>query len=422
MNIKRKIAVAITSSALIFNAFASTAFASTTLVISGNGADSNNDAQVNVTHETSVVQSNNAQVDNQVTANADTGNNTAKDNTGGDVSVTTGDVDTTVNVSNALNSNTATVDCCPTGNTTVEVSSNGADSKNTADVGLKSSTEVYQTNNADVTNKINTDSNTGYNKANDNTGGDTSINTGDVTTSVTVSTAANANSATVGGGGKGGTLSAIIHGNGADSTNKIDLDFANTALLVQDNNADVNNKVEVDSNTGHNRAEDNTGGDVTVDTGNVDATVGIDNLVNFNAADISCGCLLDDVLAKVWGNGADSRNDLKANIDAGQQVFQSNCGDGGIESLIWTRRNCGVDNKVNLDSSTGYNNGEDNTQGSGNDPTINTGDATHDVTIDNTGNANVLGPNAGLHLPGLGFDLNLTLNLSDLLAWFTGHA
>src|SRR3989338_3997974 len=94
---KRKLATAIATGALLLNAFAPLAFASTTIQISGNGVGSNNYANVTQTSTTTVKQSNNASVTNNVDAYADTGDNSAKWNTGGDVTVNTGNA--TVNTS-----------------------------------------------------------------------------------------------------------------------------------------------------------------------------------------------------------------------------------------------------------------------------------------------------------------------------------
>ena len=110
-NLQKKIATFIASGALLVNT-ALPVLAGTTIEISGNGTDSDNDATISFGQSTTVVQSNTADVYNQVDAEADTGDNTANDNTGGEVSVETGDDDVNVKVGNTLNSNSAEVDCC----------------------------------------------------------------------------------------------------------------------------------------------------------------------------------------------------------------------------------------------------------------------------------------------------------------------
>src|SRR3989344_8395381 len=86
-------------------------FAQTTIVISDNGAGSNNAALVDQSSVTTVTQSNQAYVTNDVEAEAETGGNKAKFNTGGDVTISTGDATTTAVVTNELNSNVAEVEC-----------------------------------------------------------------------------------------------------------------------------------------------------------------------------------------------------------------------------------------------------------------------------------------------------------------------
>src|SRR3989344_8871866 len=134
-----------------------TPISATTLEISGNGSGSDNDIKLDVDQTTVVEQNNYADVYNKIEAEAETGDNDANDNTGGDVSIETGDADTEVKVENTLNSNTASVDCCPTTDVDVLVSGNGSDSDNTVKLdvndGEKDGTFIYQTNYADVTNK-----------------------------------------------------------------------------------------------------------------------------------------------------------------------------------------------------------------------------------------------------------------------------
>ena len=81
--------------------------------------------------------------------------------------------------------------------TTIILSGNGTGSGNTATVAVTQSTFVTQSNNADVTNVVNADADTGGNKASDNTGGDVSIKTGDSDVTVDIKNTLNQNSASV---------------------------------------------------------------------------------------------------------------------------------------------------------------------------------------------------------------------------------
>ena len=150
MDYKRKIGTAIATGALLLNAFAPLAFAETTITINGNGSGSNNDANVSLNQETKVEQKNDAQVNNDVEVNADTGDNDANNNTGGDVSIDTGNAEGNVNVTNSLNANSASVDCCNTGDSTVKISGNGSNSDNNVNLDMDNKTEVKQDNKAKV--------------------------------------------------------------------------------------------------------------------------------------------------------------------------------------------------------------------------------------------------------------------------------
>lgn len=396
---------------------ATPALAGNTIEISGNGTDSDNKAVVNQNNNTTVTQSNVADINNNVNVNSNTGNNKASDNTGGNVKVDTGDATSTVKVNNAANGNAASVDCCAnSGDTDVLIKGNGKDSDNNVYLNQNSNTNVTQQNYADVKNDIKVNSNTGNNDAEDNTGADVTIETGDADTTVKASTKANANWARIGGSSDGGSLTARIIGNGKDSDNKIDIDLDNSVELTQWNEADIENDVDVNSKTGHNDANDNTGGDVVIETGDADTDVTVDNMVNFNAADVDCGCLMDDVLAKISENGKDSDNNIYANYGGTTAATQGNIFDcAGRESCA----------DVEVGSNTGDNEAEDNTGevDADSDPRIETGDADTEVKVNNTANGNAYGVDLGdLDLPNFGglhlsltFDLDFLEDLFDLL-------
>lgn len=404
-----KITTAFATGAVLLNALAPLTFAQTSLVISGNGTDSASTATVSTTNTTTVVQDNNANINNTVNVNSDTGNNSASDNTGGNVEIETGDATTDVTVTNMVNNNSATVDaCCDSGDTEVLISGNGSDSANDVVLNRNNTVTLSQENDAHVNNHVDVDADTGDNDADDNTGGDVEITTGDVDTTIKLSTVANANSATIGGGnGNGGTLSAWITGNGTDSDNDIDLDLANYVTLVQDNNANVDNHVDVDGDTGNNDADDNTGGEVYITTGDADATVEVDNMVNFNGADVdACGCL-GDLEAKISGNGSDSDSTIGFDADNTLTAFQTNQAD--------------LDNDVDVDGDTGDNDADDNTGevDADSDPSVTTGDTDTTVELQNAGNSNSFGQDFSDLLEELDFDFEF--DFSGLLSLFMGH-
>ncbi len=333
-NFKTRLTTAIATGSVLLHALAPVTFAQTTIVISGNGAGSDNSVNVTRNMTTTVNQTNYAVVSNDVEADANTGDNDANFNTGGNVTVSTGNANVTANVSNNLNKNVAQVDCCvAAGNTDVTVSGNGAFSDNTVNLTQNSTTTLRQNNYADVDNDVDADADTGDNSAGFNTGdGDVTIHTGNATVNTTVNTSANVNWAQVGGNQGGtGNVSLRILDNGAGSDNNITAKLSNTTNLDQNNYADVENDVEADANTGDNDANFNTGdGDVVVDTGNAEVNATIDNMVNFNAADVNCGCVFGGLLAKIAGNGADpewfsnDENTIKVTLTGLQNYDQGN--------------------------------------------------------------------------------------------------
>lgn len=404
MNTK-KLATAIATSALLLNAMAPAfAFADTTIEVSGNGSYSDNDAKVEQKSSTTVVQNNVANVSNNVSGKASTGGNDANDNTGGDVTVITGNAKSEADVSNTLNSNSADVaNCNCEGDTKVLISGNGSYSDNYVKVKDSNTTGVFQNNVANVENNVETKASTGYNDANRNTGGDTTIITGNAKAKAIVSTVANANEASIGGGnGNGGSLQAIISGNGSYSDNDIRIYTKNDTALKQDNLANIGNWVEAKAKTGSNDANDNTGGDVTISTGDALAVADVDNMVNFNAADLDCGCLTD-VKVKVDGNGYESDNDIKVKLSDDKELFQANI--DSTKNEVDAKAKTG-DNEINrstgdVDHST--------------DPVIVTGDAETHQNVDNTGNSNVIGSGSGFHMPEMNVDVDL--DFSMFWAW-----
>ncbi len=405
-NFKKKLITGIATGAILLNALTPLAFADTTIEISENGSSSDNTANVNTESTTTVVQNNTANVSNNVDANATTGGNDANDNTGGDVVISTGDADTSVDVSTAVNANQADVDQCNCDNDAdVLISGNGYNSDN--DVKLKTSNDVsvFQDNTAKISNDIDANAKTGNNDANRNTGGDVLVFTGDAQSSVNVDNKANANIAKVGGNGDGSDMDLRIIGNGSNSDNDIRVEAHQSVLLVQNNDAYVYNNIDAKAKTGGNDANDNTGGDVIIDTGDAKAWVEVDNMVNFNAADVDCGCL-SDVLAKIHGNGSNSDNDIKAKIEKDLSAFQDNASD--------------LYNYVDAKAKTGHNDAKRNTGPvDGIDPVeILTGDSTSWTDVNNSGNVNIFGPSIDWwdFVDGLDLDFDFHFDLSLLLS------
>lgn len=434
-NLQRKVMTALTAGSVLVYSVAPV-FGSTSLIISGNGSDSNNETQVQMTSQTTVVQNNNTSVKNDVDVESNTGDNKANDNTGGDVLIETGDSDVKVEVGNQLNSNVADVESCDCEtDTEVIIQGNGTGSDNDAALAQLSGTQVFQTNTARVDNDVDVDANTGKNEAEDNTGGSVVIDTGDSDVVVKTYTMANANSARIMGEGDGSSVKLWIAENGSDSDNDIELLLERYALITQENLTSIENDIDVDSNTGKNDIDDSTGGIVAVLTGDSDIEAWVENMAGFNAADLGCDCMLEDILAKIWGNGTDTENRIAAKLDAVRDVFQDNvCGYGympkpGEYSLFGSNHHRGApcfDNDLDLEGQTGENELEDNTGSvEYGDPVVDTGDSDVTVKVENAGGSNTFG---SFELPEewewpdlSGMSLSISFDMSDLLAYLMDH-
>lgn len=165
-----------------------------------------------------------------------------------------------------------------------------------------------------------------------------------------------------------------ISGNGAGSYNKIKVSQSSSSTLVQSNKAKYNNTVVVSTSTGGNKANKNTGGDVTVTTGDASSVVDITNTANINNAvhegGCGCGCLTPLDIA-ISGNGAHSWNTVS---------YWSHCSDVTSQ---WN--SAYISNGVVTSNSTGGNSSNANTGGS---VEVSTGGSSSEVTITNTANSN----------------------------------
>lgn len=80
----------------------------------------------------------------------------------------------------------------------------------------------------------------------------------------------------------GPTISCVISGNGSDSWNWCKIKKKSVTIIYQSNWAKVTNSVFAVASSGGNSANDNTGGSVSVDSGNASVTVTITNTLNQN--------------------------------------------------------------------------------------------------------------------------------------------
>lgn len=170
--------------------------------------------------------------------------------------------------------------------------------------------------------------------------------------------------------------SAEIVDNGADSTNIIKLSSECVSTVYQYNKTKANTTVYSSANSGVNTASGNTGGDVTIDTGQATSSVGVAVTGGDNTATAPncCECA-DSLTAKVEGNGVDSFNKVKSwesNVTISEQK---------TKTFAWT--------SVLSKAKSGKNKAKWNTGGL---VEVKTDDATSSVGVSVSGGGNTLNP------------------------------
>jgi hypothetical protein len=152
--------------------------------------------------------------------------------------------------------------------TNLEIWGNGAKSDNTLKLTKEDETTVTQSNNSTVSINVSAKSDTGGNKANGNTGGDTSVKTGDATTTVAVAVVGGVNAASIQNCACGDENTSVkVTNNGKKTKNKADIKDTKKTTAVQASNTSVSADVKAKAKTGKNKANGNTSGAAEVETG-----------------------------------------------------------------------------------------------------------------------------------------------------------
>jgi hypothetical protein len=240
--------------------------ADVTVANEGNGDSSDNDAHLDKINNTALFQTNDAAVDNAVEVDANTGNNDANSNTGGDVAVSTGDALVgPLLIGNSLNSNQAALGSQAGhgngGAVTLANIGNGVDTNNDTTAYFEDNTAALQNNSAWVGNYVGVTTNTGDNDANRNTNGDVYIDTGKSAVAAILDTRANFNAASLDNCGCVQVDDVLVknYGNGDSADSDAHLDRVNSTEAFQNNWSDIVNYGEIEDNTGNNEASSNTG-------------------------------------------------------------------------------------------------------------------------------------------------------------------
>lgn len=256
------------------------------IVVEGNNTGSENSVTIEANQTQNVNQSNSAEVQNNVTADLDTGNNTIEDATNGNSTISTGDAQLTTTIATQANFSSAQKDCCATGSTNANISGNNSASSNSVSFNNSSQTNININQNAKVTNSVNANINTGKNSIKDTTG-TSLIKTGDIKGKAEVVNGP-INMTEVSFGESDPVTFLTINNNNSETVNNIKIEDRKSSSTEIDNFADINNFLNVLANTGENKIEDNNG-DTSIVTGDVYFSLFVKNgPINTNLTYISC--------------------------------------------------------------------------------------------------------------------------------------
>ncbi|MCS7092052.1 MAG: hypothetical protein NZM26_01725, partial [Patescibacteria group bacterium] len=381
--------------------------------INSDSATSDNSSSPAENQQSSSVSPKSSVVDNSTGGQNSDGNS-------GKTDLKTGNATNSVTGAVVANSNLSAV---PTGlaggGSAVVNEGNGSGSANNGAFVSEHNSNTIQDNKAVVINSVSQDTKTGGNSASKNVG-DVNIKTGNANTTGTIITSVNTNvdgvvvaefnveddhigdivldfgnacivnCSTLGGG------NVANHQNGANSSNNALLDYALNTNKFQTNDAVVLNTLKLDSNTGKNYADKNTGGDVTITTGDANVSANALTFVNNNIAGNVIygvvnifGNLVGDIIAPFGfglpccllsgnvqntGNGAHSTNTADASVSSNDQLYQFN--------------NANINNNLFFDANTGENEVSKNTDGNN---TVNSGNANVTAQVINVANTNIVG-------------------------------
>lgn len=179
----KKIGTSLLTVMLLAFAVTPAAFADTNIVGVGNGAFSDSNTDISKSETTTVDQYRDTQLQNALLSLQNTGGNTANFNTGGSVTIITGDTNAFVGATNSTGSNAANLPdiSSQSSSTNAAFAGNGAFSNSNLTAN-NFSKEQYKQNSANYfQNQLFTTQSTGVNAANFNTGTDVVIVTGDAT-------------------------------------------------------------------------------------------------------------------------------------------------------------------------------------------------------------------------------------------------
>lgn len=246
------------------------------ITISGNGSQTVNQASVSSDNQVTVSQTNQATVTNNITANANTGGNSANSNSGDQTTIETGNVNVDTSIKNSVNQSSVDLTCCPTSENKAVISNNSGLSQNSIATSHPNNNNVVVIQEATVDNNLNVVANTGSNQADFNSN-KVKILTGNISIKTDIDNSSiNSSSIKAPFADPDLNLIAKIIDNSYQSKNQIDINSNNSMLTYINDLADITNNQNIIANSGNNDADFNSG-DVVIKSGDVTIISSIEN-------------------------------------------------------------------------------------------------------------------------------------------------
>lgn len=220
----------------------------------------------------------------------------------------------------------------------VVISSNGQETANTESINQSSQTSVSQTNNSDITNRIEAVSETGGNTISDTNGNASSIKTGNAIQQTVVQNTVNS-SQIANECCPNSDSSAEISNNGSNSTNTESINANSQTTITVNQNAAITNTITGTANTGKNRVSD-TLGNVTIKTGDIQSNISLVNSPINTTKIYGSARLLASTLV-IQGNGSNTYTTITS------KVFNP--------LFIVSNNNATITNSVSIDLKSGDN-------------------------------------------------------------------
>ncbi len=205
----------------------------------------------------------------------------------------------------------------------ITIIGNGSGSTSEVNVTAATQTNIEQSNTAIINNDVSSTSNSGNNQADNNSGGDqTAVQSGSASSSVEITNEANSSSVTQNCCSSPAPGTVSISGNGDNSANNANVSNSSSTTVTINNNATITTNIHGTANSGGNKAENNTGGNVSITTGAVSVRENVINVVNNANVEISKNSN-PEFYTKIGGNGAGSLNDSKV-VNSAHQIIKVN--------------------------------------------------------------------------------------------------